>query len=484
MIRALADAWPEDQIDAIEMLVPPAKAAADSNDPYCTALRAVASRCSGDLRQELFDEILRRLGQRAAGYHGENIPDEVVREASPNATSRLRTTLLERLKEGERVPDHLLAMLAAKLPVTEALAAVRDTLESSTAPVHEDARRLVARLVDRADERTIQDLLELIVRVEDHQSRGELLTALAPALSPKQIRRALSSLEEIPPSSPWSLPGQDNPALAVVTARHALALCLDPAERAPIVDAILHAAAHNPPERPDFLLGMDPFPFGAPTAPEWAADLVPRLIPDASPNGRELALVVARQLHDEAAATVFLAVAANSATSEARETALDSALDRIGRIRQDDTKARLLGAAARACDSAEANHLFAEALTAAEACISFGNDQSTVLVDLAQDAPADARADVLARAIMSYDSRWGFGDPNPLLLRIITALGELSGPACDHVAASVAYGCRDKPRSELLLRLAIMGSGASRSLGPDWADQVVLSLTQVRSWWP
>jgi hypothetical protein len=312
-------------------------------------------------------------------------------------------------------------MLAAKLPVTEALAAVRDTLESSAAPVHKDARRLIAGLVDRADERTTQDLLELLVGIEDDQSRSDLLAALAPALSPEQASRALPSLEEIPPSSPWSLPGQNSPALADVTARHALALRLDPAERAPIVDAILQADTNNPPERPDFLLGMDPFGMDVPTVPGWPADLVPRLLLDASPNGRELALVVARQLHDEAAATVFLAVAANSATSQARAAALESAVDRIGRIGSDAAKARLLGAAARACGGAEAKYLFAEALMAAEACASFGNDQCTALLDLAHVAPPDARADVLARAIMSYDSRWGFGNPDALLLRIIGA---------------------------------------------------------------
>jgi hypothetical protein len=484
LLLGLADAWPEDQLDAIEMLVPPAKGTANSNDPYCTALRAVASRCSGDLRQELFDEILSRLGQRAAGHRNESIPDEVVREASPNAVRRLRTALLEQLEQGERPPDHLLAILAAKLSVTEALTAVRDTLESSAAPVHEDARRLVAGLVGRADERTTQDLLELLVGIEDHQSRSDLLAALAPALSPKQARRALPSLEEILPSSPRSLPGQTGPALADVTARHALALRLDQAERAPIVDAILHAAANNQPEWPDFLWGTGLFGMDVPTVPGWAADLVPRLLPDASPNGRELALVVARQLHDEAAAAVFLAVAANSATSEARAAALESAVDRIGRIRSDAAKARLLGAAARASEGAEAKRLFAEALMAAEGCASFGNDQCTALLDLVQVAPPGARADVLARAIMSYDSWRGFGDRDALLLRIIGALGELSSPACDQVAAAVAYGCRDKPRADLLSRLAIVGMGASRSLGPDWADEVVLSLTQVRSWWP
>ena len=105
-------------------------------------------------------------------------------------------------------------------------------------------------------------------------------------------------------------------------------------------------------------------------------------------------------------------------------------------------------------------------------------------LDLAQNAPADIRAEALVRAIISYNPyRWYSPGSDPLVMRIDMALREL-GKACDPVAAAVAYGCRDKPRKDLLSRLAIVGWGASRSLGAGWADNVALSLTQARSWWP
>ena len=384
LLLALAERWPQNQLDAISRLVTHARAAADSDDPRCTALRAIASRSSGDLRRELFDEILDRLDRRVGGYGDQTLFEGVVHGTSSAAASRLRAVLLERLKNGERAPDYLLTLLAAKLPVAEALAAVRDALQSSAAPVRDDARRLVAGLAGRVDGHAAQTLLELIAGVEDHRSRGELLTALARVLSPEQAHYALSTLQEIPPSTSLRevLLGRNSAAWAVVTARHALASQLDPTERSAAVDDILRVAAAGEPY-PDLVGGYNSL------TPDWAAELVPGLVPDASPHGHELATAIARQLPIEDAAAVHLAVAARSATSGARAAAFRRAVDLItgatftqrGRIRPGATKVSLLSAAARACDGAEANHLFSEALTATEDCTIFDNEQCTVLLD-------------------------------------------------------------------------------------------------------
>ncbi len=90
LLIALADRWPQNQLDEISRLVPPARAAADGDDPQCTVLRGIARRCTGDVRQQLFDEVLDRLGRRVGGYGDQTIPDEVVCEGSPAAASRLR----------------------------------------------------------------------------------------------------------------------------------------------------------------------------------------------------------------------------------------------------------------------------------------------------------------------------------------------------------------------------------------------------------
>jgi hypothetical protein len=488
LLAALADHWPEGQVHAIGIMVPVARAAADSDDPNCLVLRAVAGRCAGDFRQELFDEVLSRLGPRAARY-GDTTIDEVVREASPTAASLLRATLLDRLEKGERLADHLLTMLAAKLPPAEALAAVRDTLQSSAAPVRDDARRLIDGLARRMNNNAAQYLLELIIEIEDYQTRGELLAALAPALSPEQARRALSSLDGPLSSSEPPRASGHRIASAVVTARRVLASRLDPTERAAIIDDILRMADSAARES-DFFWSM-----GGHNAPEWAAELVPDLVRDASPQGRELAIAIANQLHIEAAVAVLLAVAACSTTNDLRSSMVRRAADllRGGTIShpwgigRGPTKARLLSEAARASGGAVAQRLFAEALMAAEECTRFGNEQCMAFVDIAEDAPVDVQVEALGRAIMSYDpsdyGEWSYRGPDPLVARTLRALADL-GPASDRVAATVAYGCRDKPRKDLLSRLAMVGWGAWRSLGPVWADDVALSLTQVRCWWP
>lgn len=82
---------------------------------------------------------------------------------------------------------------------------------------------------------------------------------------------------------------------------------------------------------------------------------------------------------------------------------------------------------------------------------------------------------------MSYNSERL--DRNPLLLdRMSTAVAEL-GEASDRVVASIASACRDMPRGEFLLRFAMIAEEAAESLRANWANDVALSLVQVRSWW-
>jgi hypothetical protein len=502
LLVALAEAWPGDQLGAIVQLIPWARAAADRSNDYaialadasaaladastegriqktfdgleaswprakmdrdCAALRAIASRCDGALRQELYDEVLTRLQPHKNSRSSDlTVMGALAPEISAAAANRLRAALL---KTGQPTPDYLLRVLATKLPFAEAIAAARDAVNSPTPPLRDDARRLIEDLLPRLDEAAATEIVGLVLKVAEERHCAELLTALAPALSPELARRALAGLADIPVSKNRRLfRGEESPATVFVKARHALASRLAPTECARLVDEVLAGAAKN--------------------APDWSACFVPDLVPDASPLGHQAAKAIAAQLHPDEAVLIYLAVATAAETFESRADALDRATKQLDKMRPGAEKARLLSEAARATDPPHAELLFKEALEAAEACSSLNNEKTTVLLDVIRNAPPEVRITAITRAILAYDMHHALmRDLDPLIFSLGQATLEL-GPACDGVVASVAYACRDKPRQEFLNRLAIVALGASHALGAAWADDLAITLTEARLWWP
>jgi hypothetical protein len=498
VLIGLVGAWPDTKLDQITQLIPAARAAVARASEYSAALqaasaenrlledwdeieltwpdrnrdhdwsvqRAIVDRCGGQVRQELIDEVVVNSHIPTTRQRQDEARpiDMIGPEVSVATASRLRATTLA---DDDRTPDYLIAALAAKLPVGQAIELVRDAVEVATPAMLDDASRIINQLRNRLSEGEATELLSVICTTPDELSYARLAAALAPALSADQARQALTKLAEGPLSTGRLFPGQDSPATAFVKARHALATRLPRDQAEQVIDNLLECAAQH--------------------TPDWAARFVPDLILDASSRGCEAVMVIAEKLHGEDAATVYLAVAESSRDTDVKGKALGHAVERLRRTKPGKEVARLLARAAAAAaklgDPTQADQLIREAIAAAQECSSWRNERSIALLEIARSASTVMAVNALTQAIVAYESPAGFTRFDTLMLDLVVAVSDL-GSSADRLVASVAYASRNDPREKFLSRLTVAAWGAAGVLGSAWADEMSVDLTNARMWWP